>query len=96
MEDTLPARVRFGAFELDLNAGELRPAAATGDAEPGDRIVLPQQPLQVLCMLIERDGAIVTREEIREEVLAERHHCRVRSQHQCCDWQAAQGAWRLR
>jgi eukaryotic-like serine/threonine-protein kinase len=65
MEDTLPARVRFGAFELDLNAGELRLAAAAGD-EPGDRIVLPQQPLQVLCMLIERDGAIVTREEIRK------------------------------
>ena len=65
MEDTLPARVRFGAFELDLNAGELCPAAGTGD-EPGDRIFLPQQPLQVLCMLIERDGAIVTREEIRK------------------------------
>ena len=65
MEDTLPARVRFGAFELDLNAGELRLAASAGD-EPGDRIVLPQQPLQVLCMLIERDGAIVTREEIRK------------------------------
>jgi TolB-like protein len=49
--------IRFGPFELDVRAGELR----KGDA----RIRLTEQPLQVLLMLLERPGEVVLREEIR-------------------------------
>ena len=58
MKHTPPNRVRFGVFELDLKSGELR----AGD----QRSLLPEQPLQVVRMLIERDGDIVSREEIRK------------------------------
>jgi DNA-binding winged helix-turn-helix (wHTH) protein len=60
MKDTQPARVRFGAFELDLTTGELR----NGD----HKAFLREQPLQILRMLIEREGEIVTREEIRKKL----------------------------
>ncbi len=60
MKDTLPVRVRLGVFELDVRAGELR---------RGERTVrLQEQPLQVLLMLVERDGDIVTREEIQKKL----------------------------
>ncbi len=71
MENTLPSRVRFGAFELDLRSGELHPAAmaslvpASGDGERN--IVLAQQPYRLLLMLVEHEGAILTREEIRKK-----------------------------
>ena len=61
MKDTLPPRVRLGAFEVDLRAGELRQDDAAV-------LVLPDQPLQILRMLIEADGEIVTREEIRQRL----------------------------
>ncbi len=48
---------RFGAFEVDPRAGELR--------KHGIRIKLQDQPLRVLCMLLERPGEVVTREELR-------------------------------
>src|SRR5208283_1079836 len=64
MEDTLPARVRLGAFELDLKAGEFCEGAA-GDAER--RILLAEQPFRLLLMLVERNGGIVTREEIKKK-----------------------------
>ena len=60
MTETLAGRVRFGTFELDLRAGELR--------EGGRRIVLQDQPFQVLQILIECDGAIATREEIQNKL----------------------------
>jgi DNA-binding winged helix-turn-helix (wHTH) protein len=60
MEITLPARARFGAFELDLRAGELH--AAEG------KILLQQQPFQVLRMLVERAGDLVAREEIQRKL----------------------------
>ena len=66
MRDTLPLRVRFGAFELDLKAGELY-SAATPDDGSASRIVLSQQPFRLLLMLIEREGELVTREEIRKK-----------------------------
>ncbi len=62
MKDTLPSRVRFGGFELDLKAGELRLA----NEASGRRIVLPDQPYRLLVMLIEREGEIATREEIKK------------------------------
>src|SRR6266566_3841155 len=52
--------VRFGIFELDLVAGELR--------KSGVRIRLQEQPLQVLAMLLERPGDVVTRDELRQKL----------------------------
>ena len=60
MKDTQPARVCFGAFELDLKSGELR--------SNGNRTVLAEQPLQILRMLVERQGEMVGREEIRQKL----------------------------
>jgi TolB-like protein/DNA-binding winged helix-turn-helix (wHTH) protein len=50
--------VRFGVFELDTNSRQL--------SRNGMRIRLPQQPIQVLCLLVERPGEIITREELRK------------------------------
>jgi TolB-like protein/DNA-binding winged helix-turn-helix (wHTH) protein len=50
--------VRFGVFELDTNSRQLN--------RNGMRIRLPQQPTQVLCLLVERRGEIITREELRK------------------------------
>jgi TolB-like protein/DNA-binding winged helix-turn-helix (wHTH) protein/Tfp pilus assembly protein PilF len=54
----LPGRLRFGVFELDVRVGELR--------KHGLRIRLQQQPFQVLAILLERPGDIVTREELQK------------------------------
>jgi TolB-like protein/DNA-binding winged helix-turn-helix (wHTH) protein/Flp pilus assembly protein TadD len=53
-------RLRFGAFELDVRAGELR--------KSGLRIRLQEQPIRVLTMLVEHPGEIVTREELQKRV----------------------------
>jgi len=55
-------RVRFGAFELDLSTGELRSIEAP---DPNNKVLLREQVFQVLRMLHEREGKIVTREEIK-------------------------------
>src|SRR3990172_912208 len=52
--------LRFAAFEVDLRAGELR--------KHGMRIRLQDQPFQILAMLLERPGDVVTREELRERL----------------------------
>ncbi len=52
--------VRFGVFEADLATGELR--------KSGVRVKLEQQPFQVLKVLLQRPGDLVTREELRDEV----------------------------
>jgi DNA-binding winged helix-turn-helix (wHTH) protein/Tfp pilus assembly protein PilF len=52
--------IRFGPFELALDAGELR-----RDGEP---VKLQPQPLKVLALLASRPGEIVTREEIQHQV----------------------------
>jgi cholera toxin transcriptional activator len=49
-------RFRFGAFEADASTGELR--------RQGIRIKINAQPFQVLLMLLERPGEVLTREEI--------------------------------
>jgi cholera toxin transcriptional activator len=51
---------RFGVFELDSEAGELR--------KSGVRLRLQDQPFQVLCMLVQRPGQLVSREEFRKEL----------------------------
>ena len=61
MADTRPAaRYRFGIFEVDSASGELR--------RSGIRVKLHAQPLQILLMLLDRPGEIVTREEICREL----------------------------
>src|ERR1700740_2333304 len=54
---------RFGLFELDLRAGELR--------KSGLKIKLQEQPLQILTVLLERPGEIVTREELQKRLWPE-------------------------
>src|SRR3954467_9845875 len=51
-----PHRLSFGPFEADLQSGELR--------KRGVRVRLQAQPFQLLVMLLERRGELVTREEI--------------------------------
>ena len=60
-------RVRFGAFELDLSTGELRSIEAR---DPNNKVLLREQVFQVLRMLLEREGKIVTREEIKSRLWA--------------------------
>ncbi len=61
MTQKTTARVfRFGAFELNQAAGELR--------KHGIRIKLHSQPFQVLLMLLERPTELVTREEMRQRL----------------------------
>lgn len=52
--------VRFGLFELDLRTRQL--------TKNGVKIRLPQQPIQVLSLLLERPGEIVTREELQRRL----------------------------
>jgi TolB-like protein/DNA-binding winged helix-turn-helix (wHTH) protein/tetratricopeptide (TPR) repeat protein len=60
MEDLNRPRIRFGVFEVDLQARELR--------KQGFKVKLQEQPFQILSMLLERPGEIVTREEIRKRL----------------------------
>src|SRR5260370_37680124 len=63
---TLPSgRVLFGAFELDLSTGEVRSIEAP---QPNNKVLLREQVFQVLRMLVEREGKIVTREEIKSRL----------------------------
>jgi TolB-like protein/DNA-binding winged helix-turn-helix (wHTH) protein/cytochrome c-type biogenesis protein CcmH/NrfG len=60
---SLPSgRVLFGAFELDLTTGELQ---STEKPDPAHKLLLREQVFQVLRMLLEHEGKIVTREEIK-------------------------------
>src|SRR5246127_1814932 len=58
-------RVLFGSFELDLSTGELRSIEAP---DPNNKVLLREQVFQVLRMLLEREGKIVTREEIKSRL----------------------------
>jgi DNA-binding winged helix-turn-helix (wHTH) protein/tetratricopeptide (TPR) repeat protein len=57
-----PARElsRFGDFELDRSTGELR--------RNGDRFYLQEKPFQILMLLLERPGQLVTREELQKRL----------------------------
>ncbi len=55
-----PQTVRFGVYEVDLRAGELR--------RKGRKLKLQEQPFQVLALLLERPGEVVTREALREKL----------------------------
>jgi eukaryotic-like serine/threonine-protein kinase len=51
--------LRFGTFEVDLRAGELR--------KQGKHIKVQEQPFHVLTVLLQRPGEVVTREELRNQ-----------------------------
>ncbi len=53
-------RVRFDAFEVDIRSGEVR--------KNGIRLKLHRQPFQVLSLLLEHPGDLVTREELRQKL----------------------------
>ena len=55
--------IRFGVFELDLAARELR--------KRGVRVKLQDQPFRVLAALLEKPGEVVTREELKERLWAQ-------------------------
>jgi DNA-binding winged helix-turn-helix (wHTH) protein len=55
-----PALRRFGAFEINLQAGELR--------KSGMRLRLSGQPFRVLAVLVERAGEVVAREELHSKL----------------------------
>ena len=52
--------IRFGVYELDVRAGELR--------KNGVRIKLQEKPFQVLKFLLERPGEVITREEFQQRI----------------------------
>lgn len=52
--------IRFGVFEADLQAQELR--------KQGMKVKLQDQPFQLLVMLLERPGELVTRDEVRQKL----------------------------
>jgi len=56
-------RFRFGVYEADAATGELR--------KSGVRLRVQEQPFQVLLLLLERPGEVVTREEMRQKLWAE-------------------------
>jgi TolB-like protein/DNA-binding winged helix-turn-helix (wHTH) protein/Tfp pilus assembly protein PilF len=60
MEPPGVAPIRFGVFELDTTSGELR--------RHGQRIRLPEQSFQVLRLLLDRAGDVVTREDLRKQL----------------------------
>jgi TolB-like protein/DNA-binding winged helix-turn-helix (wHTH) protein/Tfp pilus assembly protein PilF len=56
----IAGRLRFGVFELDLSAGELR--------KHGLKIRIQEQPFQVLAMLVQNAGKVVTREDLQKKL----------------------------
>ncbi len=52
--------IRFGVFTADLRAGELR--------KSGVKVKLQEQPFQILAMLLEKPGEVVTREDLRQRL----------------------------
>ena len=62
-ENLRPSIVRFGDFQLNLRSGELH--------KHGIRLRLPGQSLTILATLLERQGEIVTREELRKTLWPE-------------------------
>jgi TolB-like protein len=56
----LSGRVRFGVFEADIRTGEL--------TKHGKRLRLQEQPFQLLAILLEKPGELVTREELRSRL----------------------------
>jgi cholera toxin transcriptional activator len=60
MSDSATSRYRFGVFEVDASTGELR--------KQGIRIKLNAQPFQVLLMLLDRPGEVLSREQLSQSL----------------------------
>ena len=60
MQDTLPRRLRLGVYIVDLRVGEIRGGKGA--------VVLPEQPFQILRMLIEAGGELVSRDQIQKKL----------------------------
>jgi cholera toxin transcriptional activator len=60
MSDSASSRYRFGVFEADASTGELR--------KQGIRIKLNAQPFQILLMLLDRPGEVLTREQLSQSL----------------------------
>ncbi len=58
--ESLARVIRFGPFELDVRAAELN--------KNGRKLLLQEQPFQILLMLLEKPGDVVLREEIRQRL----------------------------
>ena len=56
-------RIGFGVFEVDRRAGELR--------RQGLKVKLSGQPFEVLVMLLERPGEVISREELQKQLWSE-------------------------
>jgi len=55
--DSLPNSFRFGEFDLDVQLAQLR--------RSGNRVALQEQPFQLLLLLVQRPGEVVTRDDLR-------------------------------
>ena len=55
-----PRKVKLGDYELNLDTAELR--------NNGSKTTIPTQPFQVLLSLLHRPGALVTREELKQQL----------------------------
>src|SRR6516225_9255853 len=51
---------RFGTFEVDVRSGELR--------KQGVRVKIQEQPFQLLTLLLQKPGELLSREELREQI----------------------------
>src|SRR4029077_9225267 len=60
LQSKLPPILRFGLFQVDTRAGELH--------KNGVKLKLQDQPFQVLCLLLEHPGELVSREELRNRL----------------------------
>jgi DNA-binding winged helix-turn-helix (wHTH) protein len=63
MTDLIKSRLRFGPFEVDLSARELR--------KSGTRIKLSGQPFEILAALLEHPGQLVSRDDLRKRIWSE-------------------------
>ena len=57
--------IRFGNFEVDTRAGEVR--------RSGTKLKLSGQPFNVLVALLQKPGQVVTREELRDKLWSRTH-----------------------
>jgi len=60
LQPKLPQVLRFGLFQVDIREGELH--------KNGVKLKLQEQPFQVLCLLLEHPGELVSREELRNRL----------------------------
>jgi len=58
-----PLIVRFSVFEVNVASREL--------FKGGTRLKVQKQPFEILCMLLQRPGEVVSREELRERLWPE-------------------------